>query len=118
MITYNDTLRDTTINELYRIMNSNKDYIALLHHEYNYTSIVCTNNSIQFEKLSSDELVLLTCISYELQETIKDMLIEKCKDINIAWSKQCYYTSFKSFLEAYNITEYKYRQLLALGSNL
>ena len=118
MLTYEDIFRDTPINELYRIMSSNKDYVAMLHHGYSYTSIVLTNNSLQFEKLSSDELILLTCISYELRETIKDMLIEKCKDINIAWGKQCHYTSLKSFLEAYNITEYKYRQLLALSSNL
>jgi len=121
MYTLEDQLLELSINDLYRLWSCNKDYLVIDISVFNVGAsykIICTNDFNKYQNISEDGYSFILSNDYEINATIEGMLLKKIDKISLAWSQFCYdYSDFKTFLDAYKITEYKYKQLLELQKN-
>ena len=121
MMSLENNLKELSINDLYRIWNSNKDYIVINTSVCNAGAsykVICTNDFNRYQNISNDGYSFILENDFYINEVIEKILLKKINDISLAWTKYCYdYESFNEFLKQYGISEYKYKQLLDLESN-
>ena len=102
------------LNDLYRIYNSQKDYIVIDTLTTNAGSVQRVHLTNIYKAPSNDG----TVVCYTLTEDYKDMILAKIKikmdKLSKDWTKFCYDMTFDVFLSRYELSKSKYRKLRRL----
>lgn len=121
MYTLQDKLSDLSLSDLYKIYNSNKEYIYIDISVFNVgasINVILTNNYDKYikkvEGYNYNGYNIFLENSMELHYTVEEMIIKKYHSLVNEWTKNCYYYTFEDFIKTYKLSSSKFEKLRSI----
>ena len=107
-------IKELDINDLLKIHNTSKGYIAFNISVFNVgsvTRISCTNDYSQYKNISQDGYSYILENNQDLQDMVVKELSEHAQRISSRWLMYCYELTFREFLQRYKISYNTYQKI-------